>query len=104
MIENQTLFDQMLPPTYQQNTASIMRTNYPGYFTTRQESQRHTVSSDSRTDVGPLVCLFFLIFHRFKIVLIERFIHLIEFGWIIKNVQILNVMYQDHFQLNDCLR
>ncbi len=56
MIDNQTLFDQMLPPFYQQNNASIMRTNYPGYFTPDQAPRRHGAASDIQSEAGPLVC------------------------------------------------
>lgn len=56
IIENQTLFEQALPPVYQQNNASIMRTNYPGYFTTDETSQRHGAHSDIHSEAGPLVC------------------------------------------------
>ncbi|CAF3069840.1 unnamed protein product [Rotaria socialis] len=66
MIDNQTLFDQMLPPIYQQNTASIMRTNYPGYFNTDQQSQRRTVSSDSQLDAGPLIHSFDRVWADYK--------------------------------------
>jgi hypothetical protein len=56
MIDNQTLFDQILPPVYQQNNASIMRTNYPGYFTTDDAPRRHGASSsDIQSDAGALV-------------------------------------------------
>lgn len=49
----------MLPPIYQQNSASIMRTNYPGYFSTNQEAGRPctTAASDVQSDAGPFVCL-----------------------------------------------
>jgi hypothetical protein len=56
MIDNQTLFDQMLPPIYQQNNASIMRTNYPGYFTTDEAPRRYGAVSDIQSEAGPLVC------------------------------------------------
>ena len=56
MIDNQTLFDRMLPPIYQQNSASIMRTNYPGYFDPNQQRRRHVGTSDTHLDVGLLVC------------------------------------------------
>jgi hypothetical protein len=56
MIDNQTLFDQMLPPIYQQNNASIMRTNYPGYFSTTEPPRKHGAASDVQSDAGPLVC------------------------------------------------
>ena len=55
MIDNQTLLDQAPPPIYQQNNASIMRTNYPGYFLDDQAHRRHTSPSDVHSDVGPLV-------------------------------------------------
>lgn len=55
MIDNQTLFDQMLPPIYQQNNASIMRTNYPGYFTTDEAPRRLAPTSDIQSEAGPLV-------------------------------------------------
>ena len=54
MIDNQTLFDQMLPPIYQQNNASIMRTNYPGYFST-EKSPRRQAAMNVQADTGPLV-------------------------------------------------
>ncbi|CAF2758293.1 unnamed protein product [Rotaria sp. Silwood2] len=67
MIDNQTLFDQMLPPIYQQNTASIMRTNYPGYFNTNQEPQRRAAgSSDTQSDVGPLIHTFDRVWADYK--------------------------------------
>ncbi|CAF4533134.1 unnamed protein product [Rotaria sp. Silwood1] len=66
MIDNQTLFDQMLPSIYQQNTASIMRTNYPGYFNTNQELQRRAPSSDSQSDVGPLIHTFDRVWADYK--------------------------------------
>jgi hypothetical protein len=56
MIDNQTLFDQMLPPIYQQNNASIMRTNYPGYFTATDAPRRYGTASDAQSDAGPVVC------------------------------------------------
>jgi hypothetical protein len=56
MIDNQTLFDQMLPPIYQQNNASIMRTNYPGYFATNEAPRRYGAYSDIPSESGPLVC------------------------------------------------
>ena len=55
MIDNQPLFDQMLPPIYQQNNASVMRTNYPGYFTTETPMRKQTIGSDSQSDAGTLV-------------------------------------------------
>jgi hypothetical protein len=58
MIDNQTLFDQMLPPIYQQNNASIMRTNYPGYFTSEESPRRYGTGSDAQSDAGPIVRLF----------------------------------------------
>ncbi|CAF1157364.1 unnamed protein product [Rotaria sordida] len=66
MIDNQTLFDQMLPPIYQQNTASIMRTNYPGYFNTNQEPQRRATGSDIQLDVGPLIHTFDRVWADYK--------------------------------------
>ena len=59
MIDNQTLFDQMLPPIYQQNNASIMRTNYPGYFST-EKSPRRQAAMNVQPDTGPLVYEFHL--------------------------------------------
>ena len=56
IIDNQTLFDQMLPPIYQQNNASIMRTNYPGYFSTNEAPRRRPPGSDAHSEAGPLVC------------------------------------------------
>ncbi len=55
MIDNQTLFDKMLPPVYQQNNASIMRTNYPGYFATGEAPRRRGAPSDTQSESGPLV-------------------------------------------------
>jgi len=55
MVDNQTLFDKMLPPIYQQNNASIMRTNYPGYFTTDKAPRRHDTASDIQAEAGLLV-------------------------------------------------
>ena len=55
LIENQTLFDQLLPPIYQQNSASIMRTNYPGYFTGDEPARKQTAKSDTQSDMGALV-------------------------------------------------
>lgn len=60
MIDNQTLFDQMLPPIYQQNNASIMRTNYPGYFSTDEAPRRRGATSDLQSEAGPLVRSFYL--------------------------------------------
>jgi hypothetical protein len=97
MIENQTLFDQMLPPIYQQNNASIMRTNYPGYFTPDEAPRRYGTTSDIQSDTGLLVRLFHLkqFIHTYFSYL--RFTHLIEFGQIIKNVLISNVPFHVHF-------
>ena len=79
MIDNQTLFDQMLPPIYQQNNASIMRTNYPGYFTATDAPRRHGAASDVQSRCWTCCTLIsFLI--DFSMSFYLRFIHLIEFG------------------------
>lgn len=55
VIDNQTLFDQMLPAVYQQNNASVMRTNYPGYFDVEEPRRKQTIGSDSQSDSHALV-------------------------------------------------
>ena len=52
MNDNKKLINQMLPPIYQQNNASVMRTNYPGYFTRDEASRKQEAASDSKSDTG----------------------------------------------------
>lgn len=97
MIDNQTLFDEMLPPIYQQNNASIMRTNYPGYFTPDEAPRRYGANSDIQSDGSLLVRSFHLKLIISTYFSYLRFIHLLEFGQIIRDVLISNVLCHDHF-------
>jgi hypothetical protein len=60
MTDNKKLLNQMLPPTYQQNNASVMRTNYPGYFPSDKASRKPEVAPDSKSNGELLVCEFLL--------------------------------------------
>ncbi|CAF1018673.1 unnamed protein product [Adineta ricciae] len=46
MNDNKKLITQMLPPIYQQNDASILRTNYPGHFNSNETSRKPEVASE----------------------------------------------------------
>ena len=55
MNDNKKLITQMLPPIYQQNDASILRTNYPGHFNSADISRKPEVASESKSNMELLV-------------------------------------------------
>jgi hypothetical protein len=55
IIDSQRLFDQMLPWTYQQNSASVMRTNYPNSFANDVASDQTTDASQMTSETSFLV-------------------------------------------------
>ncbi|CAF1470079.1 unnamed protein product [Adineta steineri] len=62
MNDNKKLINQMLPPIYQQNNASVMRTNYPGNFIVDKTSRKQ----ENVSNAGLLIHTFDRVWEDYK--------------------------------------